>query len=168
MPSEPLPTVYLETSVISYLTARTSRDSLIAGRQHVTHRWWDERRRDYKLLVSELVIKEASCGNAAEAAKRNEIIHSLDLLPTTKSSEELAAALIAAGSLPSKAKNDALHASLCAVHGVNFLVTWNMRHLANAVIRRKIEQLFQKSGYVPPVICTPDELLGENFDVYQE
>lgn len=168
MESVALPTAYLETSVISYLAARPSRDVVIAARQEVTHRWWNERRHEFQFLVSELVIQEAEGGNPTEATKRLKLIDDINALKMSVPARSLAATLIAAGSLPVKALNDALHASLCAVNGVDFLVTWNLRHLVNAPVRRSIEQTFQKSGYVPPAICTPEELLGELADVLEQ
>jgi predicted nucleic acid-binding protein len=163
-----LPTVYLETSVISYLTARPSRDLVVAARQQVTHRWWNELRHEFHLLISELVIQEAEQGNPIEAAKRLSLIADQDALSIDEQAKLLAEKLIAAGSLPNKAKNDALHASVCAVNGIDFLVTWNLRHLVNAQIRRKVEQTFRTSGYVPPAICTPEELLGDLAYVLEE
>ena len=168
MPSENLPTVYLETSVISYLAARTSQEAVVAARQHETHRWWNLRRHEYRLFVSELVIEEASDGNPEEAAKRIALIHDLEALSITEAAKSLASALIIAGSLPAKATNDAIHASVCAANAVDFLVTWNLRHLVNAPMRRNIEQVFRKSGYVPPAICTPEELLGDLANVLEE
>jgi hypothetical protein len=95
-------------------------------------------------------------------------VKDVEALMMSEPATSLAELIIKAGSLPAKALNDALHASPCAVNGVDFLVTWNLRHLANAPIRRAIEQTIRKSGYIPPAICTPDELLGDIADVLEE
>src|SRR6516162_3335426 len=106
--------VYIETTVISYLTAHPSRDVVIAGHQQVTHEWWDTRRADYELCVSQLVLDEAGAGDAQAAQERLVVLESMQVLETTPEALELAKALLQAGALPAKATNDALHIAVAA------------------------------------------------------
>jgi hypothetical protein len=153
--------VYLETTIPSYLTSRPSRDLLIAGHQQVTQIWWDDHRHDYELYISQLVIMECKAGNAGMAKKRMELLAGISALEIGPESLELARKLITIGPLPAKAENDAFHIAVAAVNAMDFLLTWNMRHIANAFMRRDIDALCRQSGFEPPVICTPDTLLAE-------
>jgi predicted nucleic acid-binding protein len=152
--------VYLETSVISYLSAFPSRDLVVAGHQQVTRDWWEQRTR-FELYVSEAVIEEAKRGDSDAARRRLDVINEIPVLPATREARELARSFLIAAALPAKAAFDALHVALAAIHGMNFLLTWNCTHIANAEIRPELELLCWKSGYRPPAICTPLELLGE-------
>jgi predicted nucleic acid-binding protein len=156
-----LPKVYLETSVISYLTSRASRDIVIAGHQQVTQDWWQRRRTSFTLLASQLVIQEARAGDGWAAQKRLEILETVELLAITDESLLLAQAFIDAGAIPQKAAEDALHIAIAVTNGVDYLLTWNCKHIANAVIRRKVELICQMNTYKPVLICTPEELLEE-------
>jgi predicted nucleic acid-binding protein len=152
--------VYLETSVISYLTARPSRDLVVAGHQQLTRTWWDRRAR-FELFVSEAVLQETTRGDVAAAKQRAEALEGIPVLSAQPAAENLATSFIAAAALPEKAAIDAIHVALAAVHGMDFLLTWNCTHIANAVIRPQLEVLCWRSGFRPPVICTPFELLEE-------
>jgi predicted nucleic acid-binding protein len=152
---------YIETTVVSYLTARPSRDVVIAGHQQTTHEWWDTRRHEYDLCASELVWQEAAAGDPQAAQERLEILKTILLLGTTPEALALAKSLIRAGALPAQAADDALHIAIAATNGVPFLVTWNCRHLANAVMRPVIESVCASVGLKTPIICTSEELLGE-------
>ena len=153
------PTVYIETSIISYLAARPSNDVRAAACQNITAEWWDERRQAFDLYVSEFVVAEASRGNEEAAARRLAALDGLAELEVSESVKLLAEALIREGSIPAKAELDAFHVAVAAVNGVNYLLTWNCAHIANAVMRPKIESVCRSAGYEPPVICTPSELL---------
>src|SRR5687768_8529389 len=122
--------VYIETTVVSYLTARPSRDVVIAGHQQVTHEWWNTRRGQYELCVSQLVLDEVAAGDAEAAAERLTVLRPLLVLETTEAALALAKALVQAGALPTKAAGDALHIAISATKSVPFLLTWNCRHLA--------------------------------------
>jgi len=152
--------VYLETTFISYLVARASRDVIVAAHQQTTHDWWDTRRGSFACYVSQVVADEASAGDPDEIRKRLEVIRDLPLLEVTESAQSLAQAIVASGVIPPRAVRDAAHIATAAVHGVDYLLTWNCRHLANAQIMRKIEQVCDKSSYRTPLICTPEELMG--------
>ncbi|MEX0641463.1 MAG: type II toxin-antitoxin system VapC family toxin [Pirellulales bacterium] len=151
--------VYIETTVISYLTARPSRDVVIAGHQQITHEWWDTRRSGYELCASQLVLDEASAGNAEAAQERLEVLKPMTFLETTAAALALAKELVQAEALPAKAGNDALHIAIAAAQGLPYLLTWNCRHLANATMRPLIESVCARNGLKAPIICTPEELL---------
>jgi hypothetical protein len=153
--------VYLETSFISYLVARPSRDVIVAGHQQTTQDWWTNRRSGFECSVSQVVIDEASIGDPAEVQKRLAIIGSLATLAVTPDAEALTQAIMAAGILPPHAFPDAAHVAVSAVHGIDYLVTWNCKHLANAQIARRMALVCQKLGYRMPTTCTPEELMGE-------
>jgi predicted nucleic acid-binding protein len=152
--------VYVETSVVSYLAARPSRNLVVAGHQQVTRDWWDQRAR-FELFVSDAVIAEASRGDASAVQQRLALIDSMAVLSARVEAEALAVSFITEAALPSKAAIDAVHVALAAVHGMDFLVTWNCTHIANAVIRPQLEVLCWRAGHRPPVICTPLELVEE-------
>ncbi len=152
--------VYLETTFISYLVARPSRDLLVAAHQQATHDWWTNRRSEFECCVSQVVIDEASAGDPAEVQKRLAIIGSLPALDVTETVELLTRAIMAAGILPPHAFPDAAHVAVAAVHAVDYLLTWNCKHLANAQIARRIAVVCENLGHRMPIICTPEELMG--------
>jgi hypothetical protein len=153
--------VYLETTFISYLVARPSRDVIVAGHQQTTQDWWEKRRSGFECSVSQVVIDEASVGDPAEVQKRLAIIGVLPTLAITDDANALTKAIMAAGILPSHVVRDAAHVAVAAVHAVDYLLTWNCKHLANAQIARRIVVLCEKLGRKMPIICTPEELMGE-------
>lgn len=154
------PKVYLETSFIGYLSSRPSRDVIVAGNQLLTHQWWQERRKHFDLYVSELVALELGAGNPELAKERLTWIEDLPRLDTTPAISPLARRFIEGGPLPEKASRDAIHIASAAVHRIDFLLTWNCTHIANAFIERKIHAILAEEGFLePPVICTPQELL---------
>jgi hypothetical protein len=119
------------------------------------------RRDDFDLFISQFVIQEASMGEAAMAQKRLAALQSTPLLKVNQDTEELAQHLIAGGALPGKAAVDALHIAVATVHGMDYLLTWNCKHIANAEMQNKVAAVCRNRGFEPPVICTPEELLGE-------
>jgi hypothetical protein len=154
--------VYIETTVVSYLTARPNRDVVIAGHQQITHEWWDTRRASCELCVSQLVLDEAGASDPVAAEERLTVLQPMLVLETTTEALELARGLLQAGALPAKAANDALHIAVAATMAIPYLLTWNCRHLANAVMRPVIETVCQAKGFKAPIICTPEELLEAN------
>jgi predicted nucleic acid-binding protein len=153
-------TVYLETTVLSYLTARPSRDLVVAGHQQVTREWWETRRPNFEVYVSQLVVQEAEQGDPEAAKRRLAVIDALPRLEVT-GAVALARALVDRGVISRKSAADALHISIAAVHGIEFLLTWNMAHIANAELRPRIERVCRSEGFEPPVLCTPEELMGD-------
>lgn len=150
--------VYIETTFVSYLTARPSRDLIIAGHQQITHEWWDTCRGDFELCASELVIQEAGGGDPEAAQERLEVLKTTILVQTRPQALDLAVELVKAGALPPKEFEDALHIAIAADQKIPYLLTWNLRHMANATMRPMIETVCAGKGYKTPIICTPEEL----------
>ncbi len=153
-------TAYIETSIVSYLTARPSRDLLVAAHQQLTVTWWDQQRVHYDLFTSQVVLAEARAGDPEAAQRRLAVLELLPLLDVTDAAITLAAARVSGQALPAQAAQDALHLGNACLHGMEYLLTWNCAHLANARLRSRIEQICRDAGYVPPIICTPEELEG--------
>ena len=152
------PRVYLETTIISYLTAWRSPRLVMAAHQEETRQWWDEQRHHFDLFVSEAVLEEVSAGDAEAAERRLEVVAGIEELDITEEARELAKTLIQTRNLPQKAALDALHIATATVHGMDYLLTWNCRHIANATLQRPIGAICRDAGYVLPVLCTPTEL----------
>lgn len=152
--------IYVETSIVSYLTAWPKRDLVRAAHQEVTREWW-AKRAAFDMYVSQLVLDEAGAGDASAAAQRLEALRDLPLLELTVEARALARDLLREAALPAKAAADALHIAVATVHGMNCLLTWNCAHIANATMRPRIEAICRTNGFEPPVICTPLELLEE-------
>ena len=155
------PKVYLETTVPSYLVGRSSRDLLVAAHQQITREWWESRRADFDLYVSELVVQEVRAGDAQLATLRLEVLSGVPRLGINDEIMKLAEDLISAGPIPRKAAGDALHIAVATVYGCEYLLTWNCRHIANAELQRAIRQVVELYGYDVPTLCTPEELMGE-------
>ncbi len=155
------PKVYIETSIPSYLTARLSNDLRVAANQSTTIEWWETRRSDFELFISELVIAEAGLGDPDAAQKRLGAINDLSRLTVTESVRILAQILISEGVIPNSAEVDAYHIAVAAVNGVEYLLTWNCTHIANATMRSQIEDACRQQGFEPPIICTPQELMED-------
>jgi hypothetical protein len=153
--------VYIETSVVSYYTARPNRDVVIAGHQQATHDFWIRLGRDFEPLVSAVVLAESGKGNAEEAKKRLGAIDSFRVIQITPEAQGLARQIVTGRGVPEEYPEDALHIALAAIGGVDFLVTWNFAHINNPFTRMMIRQIVENEGYVCPEIVSPDELLGE-------
>lgn len=153
------PRLYLETTIPSYLVARPSRNTIIAGQQAATQKWWEQRRTDYDLFVSEFVDIEARRGEAKMSLARVSAIKSLPRLLATDAVLDLAARILETGLIPTKAEVDASHIAVAAVHQMNILLTWNCTHIHNIAISRQIERICARAGWTCPVICTPFDLL---------
>jgi predicted nucleic acid-binding protein len=153
------PKVYIETSVISYLTARPSRDILIAANQQVTQEWWQDRRPAFNIFISQLVAQEINSGDAEAIARRREAIAHCTYLDITPEAVNLAEKLIERKSIPKQAAEDALHIAVATISGMDYLVTWNFKHIANAALRANVELVCRLEGFEPPVICSPMELM---------
>jgi hypothetical protein len=154
-------TVYIETSIVGYLTAR-SRDAVIfQARQQLTRQWWDDQREKYELVTSQLVIDEASAGDATAAQERLVFLEDMPLLDIQHPDvQTLANKLIASHLLPEKAAADARHVAVSTVFGVEYLLTWNCRHIANAETLPGIYRVLRESGFEPPLVVTPEEFSG--------
>lgn len=154
--------VYIETTIVSYLTApRPSRDVVQRAHQQLTRQWWEERRHRYTLYASPLVVREAAGGDPELSRPRLDALRGMHLLDITDAAVVLAGALVRRGPLPEKAQADALHIAVAAAHGIEYLLTWNCTHIANAHMRPRIETVCRAAGYAPPVLCTPEELMED-------
>jgi len=152
--------VYIETSVISYLTARPSASLLAAAHQQVTRQWWYHHRHRFEQYVSPMVLDEAGRGDLEAAARRLAALEGFSVLEPTQSAAELVDVLISDGALPSVARDDATHVAIATVHRMDYLVTWNCRHIDNAEAKPLIRSVCAVHGYTCPEICTPEELMG--------
>jgi len=157
-------TVYVETSIVSYLTARPPRDLLAAAWQRATVDWWDTQRSRFRLYVSDVVVEEAGRGDADASARRVEALAGIPRLAVTDPVVALSKRLIQDGALPATALGDAVHIAVSAVHGVDYLLTWNCRHIANAETRPLVRSVCAILGHPCPEICTPHELMGVTED----
>ncbi len=153
------PLVYIETSVISYLTARPSRDVLTAARQTWTLDWWEVAADHWAMAVSELVVGEAARGDAAAAARRLDVLRGLDVLAVSVEAQMLARRLIEAGALPPSEAEDALHIALATVSGARYLVSWNFAHLVGPDAKVRVLDAIRSCGIKPALLTTPEELL---------
>ena len=153
------PSVYIETSVVSYLTGRPSRDVILAGRQALTVEWWDTRRDRFDLYVSALVVTEAEEGDPEAVRRRLAAMEGIPAATISDKAKALARELVDGGPIPEQYPEDALHIAICALSGIDYLLTWNCTHLANASLRRQVERVLDQAGYRCPMICTPEELM---------
>ncbi|MDD1416326.1 type II toxin-antitoxin system VapC family toxin [Dolichospermum sp. ST_con] len=153
--------LYLDTSIIGYLTIRPSTNLITASNSVITQSWWDTRRQNFTLYISEVVLEELARGDQEIATKRLDLINELPLLELNETVEELAQQFLTKSNLPPKASDDALHIALATIYKVDYLLTWNCKHIANAQIQKKLSQISIQSGYELPTICTPYELMGD-------
>ncbi len=154
------PKLYLETTIPSYLTARPTRDPLMTGQLAATKKWWQLRRNDFELFISNAVWSEAAQGDKLAAARRLQILTPVERLKNTPEVERLAENIMRQHLLPAKAAVDVVHIATATVHGMHFLLTWNCTHINNREIIPGLEQLCADCGYRLPVICMPLELMG--------
>ena len=154
-------TVYIETSILGYLTARSTKDLILAANIEITKDWWEFRRNAFTLYTSEVVLEEVAQGDAEIAAQRLELLRDFPLLALNQAVQDLAAQFLARSSLPPKAKVDAIHIAAATIHGMDYLLTWNCKHIANAQIQGKLAEISLDFGYVLPILCTPNELMGD-------
>ena len=158
------PKLYVETSIVSYLTARPSRDVVINANQQLAQEWW-EKRQYFDLFVSQIVIDEVSQGDASFAKKRLDLIQDFPLIEFNDESKDLAKEILRQNVLPPKAALDVFHIALTTVHQLDFLLTLNCKHIANAFIFRRIEKICRQFGYEPPIVCTPQEILQKENEI---
>jgi len=154
--------VYVETTVVSYLTAKPSRDVVVAARQEVTRQVWPRLCAECEVYVSGLTVGEAARGDQEAADARLRAIAGMPVLPVDAQAENLAQALLDAMAFPIEAAEDALHVAAAAVNGMHFLLTWNFAHLNNAFTRSRIRDIIEEHGLECPEICSPEELFGED------
>jgi len=153
------PTAYIETTVIGHLAGRLLNDPIVAGRQSVTRTWWPTAIKRFRLFVSKVVADECASGDPRAAKERLDVLEALEFLATSHAVDELAHQLIAKFAVPKTEPRDATHISIAAVNGIEYLVSWNFKHIVNPSTRIAIERVCRDAGFVPPTICTPDELM---------
>ena len=158
-------TVYVETSIISYLRQKPSTQVVLAARQLLTHQWWNDERTNYQLVASQFVIDEASAGNPTLAAERLQLLDGIPLLPLDAAIADIADEIMSRAILPEKARTDALHIAAVAHHRIQYLLTWNCRHIANARILPRIHNVLNDLLLPVPVICTPEEMVGNDSEI---
>ena len=151
--------VFIETTIVGHLTSRLPSDTEVAGQMLATRRWWRDARQRFELFTSELVLDESARGDASAAQERLSTLAAIPLVPLTDAAIQLADALLSHAALPAKARIDAVLLATAAVNGLDFLLTWNCRHLANATLRDRIEQVCGGADYKSPIICTPYDLM---------
>ena len=154
-------TIYVETSIIGYLTARSSNNLILMANMETTRQWWDGRRSQFMLYISQVVLDEVARGDGEMASRRLKILRDFPLLEINQAVHDLAVQFLSNSNLPPKASDDALHIAAATVYGLDYLLTWNCRHIANAQIQKKLLQISLDAGYELPTICTPYELMGE-------
>jgi hypothetical protein len=158
------PIVYIESSVISYLESRPSRDVIIAGRQAISHDWWENHRQRYELRISVLVEEEISRGDQAAARLRAERIANIPSLSISDEATQIAELLLSKDVIPKGSEEDALHIGIATAQGADYLLTWNFKHINNAETKTAIMELIESSGYICPQLCSPEELGGISND----
>lgn len=154
------PTVYIESSVISYLAARPSRDVVVAARQAVTRDWWDNHRGRFELRVSQLVENEIRAGDRGAAERRMAFVLDIPRLDISDEARSVARGLISRGAVPPGSAEDALHIGISAAQGVNYLLTWNFRHINNVETALAVRGVVEQCGYRCPLLCSPEQLEG--------
>jgi predicted nucleic acid-binding protein len=154
------PTLYLETTIVSYLVSRPSRDVIVLAHQEVTRSWWGRWRDEFTVYVSPVVLEEAGVGDPTQARQRLEALRTFSVLEASPRVEELAGTYYAKLDFPERAIRDAAHLAFAVAYAVDYLVTWNCAHLANAHVRRRLARLNEGLGVRTPTICTPEELSG--------
>jgi len=159
-----LATLYIETSIVSYLRQRPSSQVVMAARQLLTDQWWHDEREKYELVTSQYVIDEASEGDPDLAAERLESLDGIPLLPLDPRIGVIANEIIARAILPPTASVDALHIAMVAHHEIQYLLTWNCKHIANAKILPRIHQVLTDLGCPIPIICTPEEMVDDESE----
>jgi len=157
-----MPTLYVETSIVSYLRQRPSTQVVTAARQVLTHQWWHHERANYELVASQYVIDEASDGDPDLAGEGLASLDGIPLLTADPDVEDIAKEIMARAILPPKALFDALHIAITAHHRIEYLLTWNCRHIANAKILPRIHSVLNDLSIPIPIICTPVEMVEDD------
>ena len=158
------PKGYIETTIVSYLASKPSRDLITAAHQQITRDWWETRLADFEVYISQFVLDEAGAGDTDAAARRLALLASFPLLDATSEALDLAKALVDRGAIPPRKAADAAHIAVATVHHMQFLMTWNCTYLANAEVLAQVQVICAELGYAAPIVCTPEELLGGQDD----
>jgi hypothetical protein len=152
------PRIYIETTVVSYLVSRPSRDIVALAHQQLTHAFW-AKRNQFDLLASDLVVAEAGAGNKSYAAQRLSYLQTMPLLVTSDAALDVADQLIRSAALPQKSRADAIHIAVAALNRLDYVLSWNCRHISNPATQPVIHKTLLQLDLVPPILCTPEQLL---------
>lgn len=152
---------YIETTIVSYLVARPSRDLVLSAHQQVTREWWESERVNYHCIASEEVAREAMLGDTGMAQARIKVLEEVQIVAITAEVEAMAATFMATGALPPTMRPDGTHLAAATLSGADYLLTWNCRHLANAHVLRRLQKEGERRGWQLPGVCTPLELMGD-------
>ena len=155
------PKVYVETTVVSYLTARPSHDVTLASRQQATQRLWTEYVEKFEFVISNVVVSEAREGDPTAAQRRLEVLANLPVLDMSLEALMLVDKLIDAGAVPQQSRPDAQHIAIATVNNIEYLVSWNYKHIMNETKRNLINDVCHAAGFQPITLCTPTELIEE-------
>lgn len=156
-------TIYIETSILGHLTARPSQNVILIANMEITRQWWEDHKHKFDLYISQIVLDEVAQGDQEIANKRLELVKDFPLLNIDQSAKNLALTFLNQSNLPPKASDDALHIAIATIYELDYLLTWNCKHIANAQIQRKLAQISLDFGYKLPILCTPYELIGESL-----
>ena len=157
-------TVYIESSVVSYLTAKSSRDLVIAAYQQITREWWNSESTKYDCFVSDFVFDEISRGDSNAASERMKAIENFKKLSLNQTVLDLAKHYEKGLGIPEKSKLDLYHLAISVGNGMDYILSWNFKHIANAFIREKLFEINSALGLRTPTICTPEELIGGIYE----
>ena len=157
------PKVYIETTVVSYLAARLSRNATIAARQQATRQFWHEHADRFDFITSDAVLDEIEEGDKTLAQRRIHLLRPLTVFETTPTASQLTQALLDSGAVPQSSQTDAKHIAIAAVYNIEYLATWNYKHIVNVHKRQHIEQVCRNNGFRPAIICTPAVLIEVNL-----
>ena len=157
----PKPKLYLETSVVSYYTARPSRDVIVLGHQQITWDFWEKHIHRFEVFISQIVWNEAGSGDPVAAQKRLNAIRDFPLVHATPAVDNLVHNYFKEKILPENEERDAYHIAIAAVNELDYLVTWNCQHIARVPVREKLKSIHEREGVFVPIICTPEDLLED-------
>ncbi|MCB9766841.1 MAG: type II toxin-antitoxin system VapC family toxin [Candidatus Omnitrophica bacterium] len=150
--------IYIETSIPSYLAAQTSSDLVIAGHQAITRKWWPMASKNFDCFVSEAVISEVSRGDPDASKRRMECIQNIEILAYSEEIESLIRTYSESLGLTGAAIADLPHFAYAVGYGMDYMATWNCRHIANGNVIRRLMEVNRQIGRDTPVIVTPEEL----------
>lgn len=150
--------VYIETTIPSYLAARPSSDLNIAADQQLTHHWWTHESFQFRLYTSVFTLDEAGRGDVNAADRRQRFLNDIPDLAIPPEFLALEADIIRLFQLPPKAQTDASHLALAVLHRMDYLLTWNCTHLANSVLQKELMDYCQYHTLHVPIVCTPRTL----------
>jgi hypothetical protein len=154
-----VPTVYVETTIPSYLTAAPSRDLVVAAQQQITREWWATAKDRFELFVSEAVLQEIRAGDPDMTARRMQIVDGLPVLDVTSQVDSLVEVYQERLGLPDRARPDIVHIAISVAYELDYLLTWNCAHIANGHVIRRLMEVNHVLGRFTPLLLTPDQLL---------